>query len=156
MKKLLTIIAIILPLIYLTSCKDDPIQPTDKAVIEFVSKTDSVTASSGLLESEAAVKNVSDKQITMKVKMEIINLIPGHTPLVCLGGTCFPPSYVDKLFAGEIILAPQEVSSKTHFFAELDPGETKGTSIIRYKFIPDGDTTKAISYTTTYCVTNGL
>ncbi len=156
MNKILILIAIVLPLIYLTSCKDDPIQPVDEQVLEFVSKTDSVSGKPGLLQSEAAIKNISDKQVTVKIKMEIVSLTPGHSLLVCMGGTCYPPSLVDKLFPGEFTLWPNQVSSKTHFFADLDAGVTTGVSIIRYKFIPDGDTTKAISYTTKYKVADGF
>ena len=156
MKKILIIIALVLPIIYLASCTEDPIKPVDEQVIEFVSKTDSVTQISGLLESKAEIKNISEHQVVVKVKMEIIKLTPGHNPLVCIGGSCYPPSTVDKLYPGEIILTPQQVSSKTHFFAELDPGGEPGTTLIRYKFIPDGDTTKAISYITKYQVVSGL
>jgi hypothetical protein len=157
MKKILTIIAIVLPLIYLMSCKDNTVQPkNDGPILEFVSKTDTVKAMSGLMISNAEIKNVSTKQVTMTLKMEIISLTAGHSPLVCFGGTCLPPSYVDKLFTKEIILAPEQVSTSLNFTAELDPGQISGTSVIRYKFIPDGDTTKAISYTTTYIAGTGL
>jgi hypothetical protein len=156
MKKLLTIIAIVLPLIYLTSCKDDTVQPKNDPVLEFVSKTDSVTHVSGpLLVSDAVVKNISDHQVIIKIKMEIITLIPGQIPFVCMGGLCYPPSYVDKIFPGEITLDPQQVTTKTNYIAELDGAGNVGTSIIRYKFIPDGDTTKAISYITKYNVIAG-
>jgi len=157
MKKILTIIAIVLPLIYLMSCKDNTVQPkNDGPVLEFVSKSDTVRAMSGLMISNAEIKNISSKQVIMKLKMEIVSLTTGHSPLVCFGGLCLPPSYVDKLFSQEIILTPGQVSTPLNFTAELDPGQKHGISVIRYKFIPDGDTTKAISYTTTYIAGTGL
>jgi hypothetical protein len=156
MKKILIIIAIVLPLIYLASCTEDPVQPTDEQVLQFVSKTDSVEAISGLMESRVEIKNISNKQVNIQVRLEIVSLAPGHKALVCMGDMCYAGVSEDKTYPGTIVLAPNATTTKTDFFAELNPSGEPGTSIIRYIFTPDGDTTKAISYTTKYKVVSGL
>ncbi len=154
MKKILIIITIILPLVYLISCQDNTIKQLNEPVIEFFSKTDSVKQVSGLLESTAAINNISEHQVTIKLRTEIISLAPNHSVLVCMGSYCFPYSYVGKMYEGEIVLNPQQISDKTHFFSNLNSGGEPGISIIKYIFIPDGDTTKAISYTTKFIVSS--
>ncbi|MEI6089792.1 MAG: hypothetical protein WCR42_05030 [bacterium] len=155
MKKILTIIAIMMPLMYLVSCQD-PVQPANDQLISFVSKTDSVEAISGLMESNAVIKNNSDKQVRIKLKLEVISLIPAHRALVCMGDKCYWGVTQDTEYPAEIVLEPYQESTKTHFFAQLETGGETGISIIRYKFTPNGDTTKTISYTTTYRVVSGL
>jgi len=93
---------------------------------------------------EYFVRNNSTEDLTIKMRMEAVDLVEGADYSFCALGSCFPPGIFET---GEYdIAAETTVGSGGVFTGHYHPKGFAGTSIIRYTFFNVDDLNDTISF----------
>ena len=96
----------------------------------------------------ANITNTSMDTVSVKLKVNIIELAPTHTFLICFPPSCFPFSKVgETIFEGSYKLAPG-VQMGNNFTCSVS-ADSVGTSIASFTFYNNSDPTDFVSFTTT-------
>ncbi len=88
-------------------------------------------ATDDLLELHLKVKNLTDKEIEVKIKKNEISILDGSVNTFCWGGSCFLPNTIISPLSTKIQANGTDFNS---FAGDYDPAGIEGTSIISYTF----------------------
>ena len=112
------------------------------------------TITDDLLELHIKVKNLTDKEIELKVKKTEISLVEGSVNTFCWGGSCFMPTVYTSPLSTKIGANATDFNS---FAGDYEPSGMEGTSIISYTFFNVQDEEDSVMVTAFYQVgTNGI
>ena len=89
------------------------------------------TVADDLLELHIKVKNLTDKEIEVKVKKAEVSLVDGSVNTFCWGGSCFMPTVYTSPLSTKIAANATDYNS---FAGDYEPSGMEGTSIISYTF----------------------
>ena len=112
------------------------------------------TITDNLLELHIKVKNLTDKEIEVKVRKTEISLVDGSVNTFCWGGSCFMPIVYTSPLSTKI---GANTTDFTSFAGDYYPEGVNGTSIISYTFFNVQDEEDSVIVTAFYQVgTDGI
>jgi len=89
------------------------------------------TITDDLLELHIKVKNLTDKEIEVKVRKTEISIVDGSVNTFCWGGSCFMPTVFTSPLSTSIRANGTDFNS---FAGDYEPSGMAGTSVISYTF----------------------
>lgn len=101
------------------------------------------------------VKNISDENINIKVRRDIIDEVEGSENYFCALGSCLSPD-LDELTREYPLAAGTLVTDVDAFYAHYSPKGNNGTTKIRYKYFNMDDANDTISFEVHFDVFTGL
>ena len=99
----------------------------------------------GLMKAEIGVQNTGNASIPVKVRRTEVSLVEGSINYFCWK-QCYTPEVSES--PNTIYIMPDQLSND--FYAEYEPSETKGTSIIKYEFFDDFDEENVVAVVVRY------
>lgn len=163
MKKSLFYLALIAFLsISLVSCSEDDddnngVNPTPTNSFEFVSKDETISSLASVVEelSYATIKNISNEEKKVNVKLVVKTLAPGHTVAFCTH-LCFMAQTSDwEAPSSQFFTIPAGgdsgfLNGGQGFSAHFYPNGNSGTSEVEFIFFNVDNPDDNVSYTVTY------
>lgn len=145
MKKFLTLIAVVLLTLTIGATKSFSTANS----LELISY-DAVLKGSmnDEINIHAKIRNNGSAPVEIKLKLEVVELAPTHSLLLCWGLLCYPPIAVfgEKNFPETFPLAPG-TDSGNDFKCTINQGDGDGTTIVKFTFWDVNNPTDLVEFT---------
>lgn len=155
MKKLYALYAIFtLAAIFFVSCDgDDPVTPAPTDSFKLVSFDDIVEGKTNeTLSATATIKNNTESEIKAKIKLEMVNLVAGHT-LELDWANVNSDIAADFEAPGVLTLAAGATIGADDFGLKLNPNDVEGESQVKCIVFLEGTATDKVEFTVTFKAT---
>lgn len=108
------------------------------------------------VKSYAKIKNLTSQSVTVKIKVEMVQLFEGHSVSVCLGN-CFPPVTDDYIVPASLTILPGQITTDWDFYADYYPYNpmyttvgTEGSSRIKFIIYVESNPEDKVEYYTDF------
>lgn len=145
-------LVMLLGVFFMYSCKEDPVKPPVKTMSLELVHYDTVAIgqiNTYNIKAKAIVKNVStaDKEIIMK--MEPVQMTPGHQITFCAWDLCYAPTD-GPIVSNSKVLAAGAETLEEEFYSVLNDFGTPGTSKAKFTAYVKGDPEDKVEFFVTF------